>query len=95
MLEKVDAQGDVKITTPTEFVSSETGVYHVNRELAELAGGVKITRGDAQLNGEYAEVNLATGVSRLLSSRPGGGDDDGRVHGLLVPATEDAGDDDS
>ncbi len=94
VLQKVDAQGDVRITTPSEFVSSESGVYHVNEQLAELAGGVKITRGDAQLNGEYAEVNLATGVSRLLAAPPGG-DGDGRVRGLLVPSSAGASQDDS
>lgn len=94
VLQKVDAQGDVRISTPSEFVSSESGVYHLDKELAELTGGVKITRGDAQLNGEYAEVNLATGVSRLLAAPPGGSSD-GQVRGLLVPAAAGASNDDS
>jgi len=36
-----------------------------------LFGSVKITREDNQLNGEYGEVNLDTGVSRMLSGPPG------------------------
>jgi lipopolysaccharide export system protein LptA len=87
VLKQVDAQGRVRISTPTEFVTSESGVYHVDEEVAELIGAVKITRGEAQLNGEYAELNLATGVSRLLAAPPGG-QADTRVHGLLVPAPE-------
>ena len=94
VLKQVDAQGQVEITTPTDFVTSESGVYHVEQELAELIGGVKITRGETQLNGEYAEVNLATGVSRLLAAPPGG-TADSRVHGLLVPTSEPPSDDDS
>ena len=93
VLRKVDAEGQVEITTPTDFVTSDSGVYHVEEELAELIGGVKITRGEAQLNGEYAEVNLATGVSRLLSAPPGGEANDSRVHGLFVPAPKPTADD--
>ena len=94
VLKQVDAQGRVQIATPTDFVTSDSGVYHVDQELAELVGAVKITRGETQLNGEYAEVNLATGVSRLLAAPPGdtGGS---RVHGLLVPKAEPSSDDDS
>lgn len=95
VLNQVDAEGQVEISTPTDFVTSKSGVYHVDKELAELIGDVKITRGEAQLNGEYAEVNLATGVSRLLAAPPGG-EPDSRVHGLIVPTPEPPpGDDDS
>ena len=80
----INAKGDVRISTPTEFVRSESGVYYVKEELAELFGAVKITRGQNQLNGGYAEINLATGVSRLLAAPPGGVAED-RVRGLLVP----------
>ena len=84
VLRQVDAQGQVRIKTPSEFISGDNGVYYVDKQFAELTGGVKITRGEAQLNGEYAEVNLATGVSRLLAAPPGGTSDT-RVHGLFVP----------
>lgn len=87
VLSQVDAEGQVEISTPTDFVTSMSGVYHVDKELAELIGNVKITRGEAQLNGEYAEVNLATGVSRLLAAPPGG-ESDSRVRGLIVPTPE-------
>ena len=40
---------------------------------------------------EYAEVNLATGVSRLLGAPPGGAGDT-RVRGLFIP--EQSGSDD-
>ena len=47
--------------------------------IARLAGGVRITRGQNQLNGDEAVVNMRTGVSTL--SRTGAG----RVQGLVVP----------
>ena len=44
-----------------------------------LVGNVRITRGQNQLAGAKAEVNLKTGISRLLSG------DAGHVEGLIVP----------
>lgn len=85
-LYQVEAEGDVVLTTATEVVRAEKAVYNLDQELATLTGGVKITRGENQLNGDYAEVNLKTGVSRLMgnpsATRDGGS---GRVHTLIVP----------
>ena len=84
VLQQVDAQGQVEIKTPTDYATGNSGVYYVDKQFAELTGAVKITQGEAQLNGEYAEVNLATGVSRLLAAPPGG-KAQSPVHGLFVP----------
>lgn len=81
-LERVDALGDVSIRTAGEFARGNEGIYYAIEQRAVLAGDVKITQGTNQLNGERAEVDLETGVSRLL---PGSG---GRVQGLLVPRGE-------
>lgn len=85
---RVDAIGNVKIVTPTEVAFGDEGVYDVPSRIATLVGNVRITRGENQLNGSRAEVNLETGISRLI-----GGPDDrlnrGRVNGLLVPTEED------
>ncbi len=77
-LDRVDVQGNVQVATATEFVRADQGVYAPKSGVATLTGGVKITRGPNQLNGDYAEVNLNTGVSRLMSRNQ-------RVRGLLVP----------
>lgn len=83
IIERVDGLGNVQISTPTDFVRGDKGVYYVGKQLATLSGAVKITRGDNQLNGAYAEVDLETGISRLLSGPPGS--KGGRVRGILVP----------
>ena len=70
------------ISTADEVVRGDRGVYDLDSRIATLAGSVKITRGENQLNGAYAEVNLATGVSRLRSA-PGQGPS--RVFGLIKP----------
>ena len=82
-LDRVDALGDVRIRTPSEFASGNEGIYYAIEQRAVLAGDVRITQGANQLNGERAEVDLETGFSRLL---PGSS---GRVQGLLVPGGSD------
>lgn len=80
-LSRVEADGNVVITTPNEIARSRQAVYTVANETAILTGDVKITQGRNQLNGQRAEVNLRTGVSRLLAGKGG----DGRVKGIFVP----------
>ncbi|WP_439576532.1 LptA/OstA family protein [Elioraea sp.] len=78
-LDRAEAFGDVRITTANEIVRGERGVYTPGDGLARVTGNVRITRGQNQLNGHYGEVNMKTGVSRLMPS-PGG-----RVAGMIVP----------
>ena len=47
--------------------------------IARVAGNVRITRGQNQLDGSEAEVDMKTGISRLLAGNTG------RVQGLVVP----------
>jgi lipopolysaccharide export system protein LptA len=83
-LSKVEATGNVRIATPREFVRADRGTYDVEKQFAILTGGVKVTQDQNQLNGEYAEVDLKTGVSRLLGAPPGGS---GKVKGLVLPGS--------
>jgi lipopolysaccharide export system protein LptA len=78
-LKKVDAFGNVSVRTATEIVTGDRAVYVPETGIARLGGNVHITRGQNQLNGAEAEVNLKTGISRLISGTAG------RVQGLVVP----------
>ncbi|WP_241665395.1 LptA/OstA family protein [Teichococcus oryzae] len=78
-LERVEAFGNVEIRTPSEVVRGDRGVYSELTGMARLLGRVRITRGDNQLNGQEAIVNMRSGVARLVST-PGG-----RVQGLIIP----------
>ncbi|MBN9561131.1 MAG: hypothetical protein J0H14_10455 [Alphaproteobacteria bacterium] len=78
-LQKVEAFGNVSVRTATETVTGDRAVYVPDTGIARLGGNVRITRGQNQLNGAEAEVNLKTGISRLISGNAG------RVHGLVVP----------
>lgn len=89
-IRRIDAVGRVEIATPSEFITGDKAVYYVQRRFATLSGGVKVTRGENQLNGEYAEVDLVTGVSKLMAGPPGAATSQ-RVRGLLIPSQEPAG----
>jgi lipopolysaccharide export system protein LptA len=78
-LQRVDAFGHVEVLTATEIIHADKGVYVPDTQIARLAGNVHITRGQNQLNGDSAVVNLRTGVS-TLNRNPGN-----RVQGLVVP----------
>lgn len=86
---RVDAFGSVLITTPTDIARGEKGVYFVDTGIATLTGAVKITRGDNQLNGEIAEINMNTGVSRILAGAGKGGESK-PVRALIIPARKSA-----
>lgn len=73
----IEAERGVVVTTGRETVRAESGRYDVGSAVVTLAGSVRLTRGPNQLNGDRAEVNLRTGVSRLFS-------DGGGVRGMLV-----------
>ena len=78
-LKKVDAFGDVVVRTPTETVTGERGVYVPDSGIARIVGNVHITRGQNQLNGAAAIVNMHTGLATMTEA-PGA-----RVRGLIVP----------
>lgn len=66
-IERMEAFGNVVVDRPGEISKGARGAYFPDRNVAHLWDKVRITRGDNQLNGEFAEVNFQTGVSRILS----------------------------
>lgn len=96
-LKRVEALGNVVITTPTEIARGNRGDYDAESQVATLSGNVRLTRGDNQLNGDRAEVNMKTGISKLLAdegadtvsrSNPAQGR---RVRVLIMPGQADSG----
>lgn len=78
-ISRVSADGHVVIVTKEEVVQADKGTYDTVKEKAVMTGHVQITRGKNQLNGDRAEIDMKTGVSRLISTKGS------RVQGLLVP----------
>lgn len=82
-LQRVEGFGHVHVSTPTEIVTADRGVYNADTGIAMMSDHVRITRGDNQLDGDFAEVNLNTGISRLLTRHDG--DATAQVRGLFIP----------
>ena len=87
-LQRVEAFGNVSIRTPTDTVTGDRGVYVPDTGMARLGGNVRITRGQNQLNGAEADVNMKTGIATLVAQKAGRRAESDRVHGLVVPNDE-------
>ena len=79
---RIDAEGNVVITSPGETAQGQSGVYNVEEGRIELAGGVVLHQGNNVVQGESLTMNLETGVSKVSGA---GGT---RVQGLFVPDEE-------
>ncbi len=86
-LETLEAIGNVIITTPTEKITGQHGLYNAVTNKATLTGKVVLHRGPNMLEGERAEIDLNTNTSRLF----GGGvsaTQSGQVRGVFYPGSE-------
>lgn len=83
-LERLEAEGNVVVTTATETLRGDRGVYRANTNIAEVTGNVKIIRGPNVLEGNRAEINLTTNVSRMFGNQTGTSGT-GRVKGVFYP----------
>jgi len=81
-LQRVEAFGHVSVRTATDTVTGDRAVYIPDTGMARVGGNVQITRGQNQLNGAEADVNMKTGIAKLLATTAG------RVHGLVLPNDE-------
>ena len=70
-ISRIDANGNVLVSSPGQIARGDAGVYNLDTGIATLTGHVRLTRGENELRGRYAVVDLNTNVSRLLSAPPG------------------------
>jgi lipopolysaccharide export system protein LptA len=80
-MQRIDGAGNVVVVTAEDVAKADKLVYSVADEVAVLIGDVRITRGDNQLHGQTAEMNMKTKVNRIIAGKETGG----RVKGLLNP----------
>lgn len=85
-IDKLTADGHVVITTATETLKGQSGIYDADTNTARITGNVTITRGPNTLSGAEAEVNLNTNVSKMMS----GSGKNSRVSGRFYPGSEDS-----
>jgi lipopolysaccharide export system protein LptA len=79
---RIEAVGNVFVSSPEETAQGASGVYDVPGRTIALEGDVVLTRGENVIRGERLELDLRAGVSRIEG---GAG---GRVKGLFLPESE-------
>ncbi|WP_262692332.1 lipopolysaccharide transport periplasmic protein LptA [Kordiimonas aestuarii] len=85
-ISRLDAEGNVKLSSASETLTGEWGVYDVDRRLITLGGDVTFQQGDSMLKGDRLEFDLVSGLAKL----DGKASEDGRVRGQFsVPPKKD------
>ncbi len=84
VLKTLEALGSVVITTPDEVLTGNRAIYQADSNIAQLHENVKITRGLNVLEGERAQVNLVTNISKIFG---GTAETGGRVRGIFYPGS--------
>ena len=87
----INAQGHVMVASLNEIARGDEGVYNLDTGIATLIGHVSLTRGDNELRGQYAVVDLNRNVGQLLSAPPSAkftGANPPRVEGLFMPRSK-------
>jgi lipopolysaccharide export system protein LptA len=82
-IKRVDAQGDVDFSSPSERAKAAWAIYDVEQGQLTLGGNVNLTRGTDIVQGQRMEINLRTGVTTL----------DGGISGQTKPTTPQTGSD--
>lgn len=83
-ISRLDAQGNVKLTSESEALSGDWAVYDVDRRLITIGGDVMFAQGDNTLRGKRLEFDLVSGLAKL----DGESTEEGRVKGRFsVPSS--------
>ena len=82
----IEAFKKVLIVSGKDKLRSDHAIYKLDSGIATLKGNVSIIRGDTILKGDLAEINLKTGISKLLTvDSVGSNKEKPRVRGLIYP----------
>ncbi|HEX4506292.1 MAG TPA: LptA/OstA family protein [Alphaproteobacteria bacterium] len=66
VLKTIESKGNVVITTATDIVHGDEGVYELAAKRTVLFGNVIATNGGNVIKGASAEVNMDTGISHVF-----------------------------
>lgn len=90
-ISRLDAQGGVKLTSPSETATARYGIYDVTTRQITMVGDVVLTRGTSLLKGQRLAIDLASGRSTLdgagggsAPGQPPAAAGSGRVTGRFV-----------
>lgn len=87
-IQRLDARGNVHVTSPTETATGNTGIYDTGAKIITLVGNVTLDRGGSNLKGQRLVLNLISGQTSF-DGRSGGtsatpGATPGRVTGRFI-----------
>ena len=80
-IEKIVAVGSVRASNGVQRVDGGYGIYNPTTKMVDLYDNVRLKQGNSILNGDWASLNLETGISTLKSKEK----DQGRIKGSLIP----------
>lgn len=80
---RLDAEGGVRLTSPSERASARLGIYDVETRQLTFIGNVVLNKGDSVLRGDRLVIDLSNGRSTLDGSASGTGEG-ARVTGRFV-----------
>ena len=83
-ISRVDAQGNVLVSTETDVGQGDFGVYNADSGIATLLGNVTVTRGPNAIRGQYAVMDLNNNISRMMAAPATAGTPPTPVQGLFV-----------
>jgi lipopolysaccharide export system protein LptA len=86
-IRRIEAEGNVFLSSPRETAQGATGVYDVATNHVTIEGAVVLTRDDNVIRGQRLEVDLASGRSQVFAAVPSteGGAAPQRVRALFTP----------
>ena len=81
---RINGFGLVNISSPAHAAAGDRGSYDLLRNLAVLSGNVKLGVGASLLSGDYGELDMNNGTSRILmgSDAASAGQ---KLRGIIVP----------
>jgi lipopolysaccharide export system protein LptA len=83
-ISRVDAQGNVLVSTETDVGRGDFGVYNADSGIATLLGNVTVTRGPNTIRGQYAVMDLNKNISRMMAAPAAAGTPPTPVQGLFI-----------
>ncbi len=72
-IQRLDAAGNVIVTSPTERATGNFAIYDLNRKLITMLGNVNLVRGDSNVRGGRLVIDMNTGRATVDGSAVGGG----------------------
>jgi lipopolysaccharide export system protein LptA len=83
VIRRLDADGNVRLATPSERATARFGIYDVERRLLTLIGNVVVTRGTTRVQGNRLVIDLSNGRT-TLDGQASTGQAGGRVSGRFA-----------